>query len=43
MRPFSPEATAEIQSAVSFAEASPFPPDEDIVNDVFVGVERPQL
>ena len=30
------ESKAEIQSAVAFAEASPFPPDEDIATDVFV-------
>ena len=29
-------ATVEIESAVAFAEASPFPPDEEIVTDVYV-------
>jgi pyruvate dehydrogenase E1 component alpha subunit len=33
------EATAEIQSAVAFAEASAFPPETDITTDVFVGSE----
>lgn len=29
-------AAVEIESAVAFAEASPFPPDEEIVTDVYV-------
>ena len=36
------DATAEIQSAVAFAEASPFPPFADIGDDVFAEPQRPQ-
>ena len=36
------DATAEIQSAVAFAEASPFPPIADIGDDVFAEPQRPQ-
>jgi len=36
------EATAQIRSAVTFAEASSFPPDADIGNDVFANPQWPQ-
>ena len=36
------DATAEIQLAVAFADASPFPADAYIGKDIFVDSERPQ-